>query len=108
MIVLSPEKAGLYVGTVDNAPQEPLFSVTQNYPNPATGQTAVNIMTRKPGNAVLEVSNLAGQRLITIEKTDLSAGNHRFIINTGQLSPGIYFYTVRFNNEIITNKMVVL
>ena len=64
-------------------------------------------MTGKHGNAVLEVTNLAGQKLITMEKTVPASGNYRFIIDTSKLVPGVYFYTVRFNNESITNKMIV-
>jgi hypothetical protein len=44
---------------------------------------------------------------MTIEMTNLSAGNHRFIIDGSHLAPGVYFYTIRFNNESITNKMIV-
>jgi len=42
-----------------------------------------------------------------MDKTNLSPGNHRFIIDAGQLAPGVYFYTIRFSNESITNKMIV-
>jgi len=44
---------------------------------------------------------------MTLEKTNLSPGNHRFIIDASQFDPGVYFYTIRFNNESITNKMIV-
>jgi hypothetical protein len=107
MIVLSPEKTGLYVGNIDKKDLIPSFFVSKNYPNPVSGKTTVNINIIKPGNALLELTNPAGQRLMTIEKTNLSAGNHRFIIDASQFAPGVYFFTIRFNNEYITNKMIV-
>lgn len=107
MIVLSPEKTGLYVGNVDKKELIPSFFVSKNYPNPFSDKTTISINIIKPGNALLEVTNLAGQRLMTMEKTNLSAGNHRFIIDASQLAPGVNFYTIRFNNESITNKMIV-
>ena len=37
----------------------------------------------------------------------LGITNYFFEIDGSKLAPGIYFYTVKFNNESITNKMVV-
>jgi len=107
MIVLSPNKTDLYVGTGDKKEVKPSFAVSKNYPNPVVDLTTVNINIQKPGNTILEVTNLMGQKLISMEKTNLSAGNYRYVIDGSQLAPGIYFYTVKFNNESITNKMVV-
>jgi hypothetical protein len=107
MIVLTPGKTGLYVGTDDKTDTKTSFSVSANYPNPASDLTTVSIMTVKPGNAILEVTNLAGQKLITMEKNDLLAGTHRFLIDTGHLAHGLYFYTVKLNSEAVTRKMVV-
>jgi hypothetical protein len=107
MIVISPLKTDLYVGTGDKKDAKPSFAVAQNYPNPVTGLTNVNFNIQKPGNAILEVTNLMGQKLLSMEKANLSAGTYRFVIDGSQLAAGIYFYTVKFNNESITNKMVV-
>jgi hypothetical protein len=107
MIVISPDKSDLYVGTGKNKGPLPSFTVSNNYPNPVIDQTVVNINIPKPGNAILEVTNLQGQKLVSLEKRDLVAGTYRFDINASQLKPGIYFYTVRFNNESITRKMIV-
>jgi hypothetical protein len=107
MIVISPLKTDLYVGTADKKKTKPSFEVSKNYPNPVIDKTTVNFNIQKPGNAIMEVTNLMGQQLLSIEKTNLTAGTYRFVIDASQLSPGIYFYTVKFNNESITNKMVV-
>jgi hypothetical protein len=107
MIFLSRAKTDLYVGTENKKKPEPSFTVSQNYPNPAKDLTTVNINIRKPGNPILEITNLTGQKLSSIEKTNLTTGTYRFVIVCSQLVPGIYFYTVKLNNESITKKFIV-
>jgi Secretion system C-terminal sorting domain len=107
MIVLNPNKTDLYVGTADKKEIKPSFAVSENYPNPVIDLTTVNVNIQKPGNLILEVTNLMGQNLITMEKVNLTSGNYRFVIDGSQLAPGVYFYMVKLNNESITNKMIV-
>jgi hypothetical protein len=107
IIVISRAKTDLYVGTNNKKDKKASFTVAQNSPNPVTGLTNVNFNIQKPGNVVLELTNLTGQKLITMEKSNLTAGTYRFTIDGNQLASGIYFYTVKFNNESITNKMIV-
>lgn len=107
MIVASPLKTSLYVGVDDQRPAKPSFSVSKNYPNPVTAQTTVNVNIQKQGSVTLEVSSLMGQKLISMEKSNLTAGSYRFVIDASQLASGVYFYTVKYNNESITNKMIV-
>jgi len=106
-IVVSRAKTDLYVGTNDKKDFKASFSVNQNSPNPVNGLTKVNFNIQKPGNVILEVTTLTGQKLITMEKSNLSAGNYHFTIDGSQLVSGVYFYTVKFNNESITHKMIV-
>ena len=107
MIVLNPDKTDLYVGTGDKKGAKSSFTVSKNYPNPVIDLTTVNVNIQKPGNLILEVTNLMGQNLISMEKVNLPAGIYRFVIDGSQLSSGAYFYTVKLNNESITNKMIV-
>ncbi len=107
MIVLTPNKADLYVGIGDKKEVKPSFAVSKNYPNPVIGLTTVNVNIQKPGNLILEVTNLMGQNLITMEKNKSHNRQLPFVIDGSQLASGVYFYTVKFNNESITNKMVV-
>jgi len=107
MIVIKRAKTDLYVGTGDKKEIKPSFAVSKNYPNPVVDHTTISVNIQKPGDAILEVTNLMGQKLMSVEKANLTAGNYYFEIDGSQLAPGIYFYTVKFNNESITNKMVV-
>ena len=106
-IVVKRAKTDLYVGTDNKKDTKPLFDVAQNSPNPVNGLTNVNFNIQKPGNVLLEVTNLAGQKVISMEKSNLTAGTYRFTIDGSQLASGLYFYTVKFNNESITKKMII-
>ncbi len=107
MIVLSPSKYDLGIWDGVKKKVKPSFAVSKNYPNPVIDLTTVNVNIQKPGNLILEVTNLMGQNLFSMEKANLTAGNYRFVIDGSQLATGVYFYTVKFNNGSITNKMIV-
>jgi hypothetical protein len=107
MIAISRDKTDLYVGNGEKKEVKPSFTVSKNYPNPVNDLTTVSINIQKPGKLLLDLTNLTGQKLISMEKANLTAGNYYFVIDGSRLASGIYFYTVKFNNESITNKMIV-
>jgi len=81
--------------------------VSQNYPNPASGQTSVKVNLTNSGELSLDVTNMMGQKVMDFTRGTCSAGNYSFTIDTRGLAPGVYFYTVTFNNEKVTKKMIV-
>jgi hypothetical protein len=83
-----------------------LFSVDQNRPNPAKGIVRINYVLPKAGVVRFELRNALGQAVIT-EEYDKQAGNNMFEIDANKLSSGVYYYTVEFDKQRITKKMVV-
>jgi hypothetical protein len=83
------------------------FSVAQNFPNPVEGITKINVYLQDPGSLTLEVSNLTGQRILKMGKSNVHPGVSQFMIDASTLSPGVYFYTVKKGEQAITKKMVV-
>lgn len=79
----------------------------QSYPNPTTGEA--NIMFELPAtmNVTLDVVNMYGQQVATILDTELGSGMHEAVINTSDLSAGVYFYNLRTNDQVLTKRMVV-
>jgi hypothetical protein len=55
----------------------------------------------------MEITNVMGQKVMNMEKGASPEGSCQFVIDGSQLSSGVYFYTVRLNNESITRKMIV-
>ena len=81
--------------------------VGQNYPNPVKGTTSFTVNIDKPATVVVEVSNIMGQKVMSIDKGMVNAGGQKFTIDCNSLTSGIYFYTVKINGESFTHKMVV-
>jgi Secretion system C-terminal sorting domain len=96
----------VWVG-VNEKHEKPTFSVGQNLPNPFNGLTKVNVYLQNAGGLSLKVTNLTGQVLMSMEKTNVLPGVSQFVIDGSQLSSGIYFYTVKQGNQSITKKMVI-
>lgn len=83
------------------------LQVSQNFPNPFSGTTNININLSKGSQVKMEVFNLTGQKVISNQYGYRPAGQHSLSLNADQLPTGIYFYTVEANNQKTTQKMVV-
>jgi hypothetical protein len=81
--------------------------VGKNYPNPVKDMTSFNVKMEKAANVTVEVSNIMGQKVMTMNMGTLSNGGHKFTIDASQLTSGIYFYTVKIGNETYSQKMIV-
>ncbi|HNQ12948.1 MAG TPA: immune inhibitor A [Bacteroidia bacterium] len=92
--VIDPEADGLLLG--------------QNYPNPSNGYTTIEYSIPTNGHVSLEIIDLLGQTIMTPLNENQSGGVHSIDLNTNRLSPGIYFYVLRFNKDnSIMRKMVI-
>ncbi len=92
---------------VPTTPSASLNSVGQNYPNPVKGMTSFAVNVDKPANVTIEVSNIMGAKVMSMDKGVVSAGAQKFTIDCNGLTSGIYFYTVKINGESFTHKMIV-
>ena len=109
IIFLSPTKNSIInpnVG-IHELTNKPSFSVSQNFPNPVKGSTNIKVNILKADQINLEITNTLGQKEISISRDFSTAGDHNLSIDAGNLSPGVYFYTVKIGNESITKKMIV-
>ena len=93
--------------SVNEKHEIPTFSVGQNFPNPVDGLTKVNVYLMNSGDLSLKVTNLTGQTLMNMEKSNVLPGVSQFVIDASQLSAGVYFYTVKQGDKSITKKMVI-
>jgi len=104
---MQPDKDSILVPTGIGQRFEDLIRVSQNYPNPAVGQTTVKVNLAGPGDLSLLVTNLMGQEMMNYSKGYCRENNYNFTIDTRGMAPGVYFYTVIFNNKKVTKKMIV-
>ncbi|MFH1160707.1 MAG: T9SS type A sorting domain-containing protein [bacterium] len=108
MILLTPTKIEIIdpqpgINEKDNAS----FTVSQNYPNPVKDRTLITANLTKSGNLFLVITNVVGQKVLDVQKGNVSAGSHQFTIDGSQLNTGVYFYTVKVDNTSVTKKMIV-
>jgi len=79
-----------------------------NYPNPFNSQTMISFKIPFSGNAKLQITNSKGQLIAELIDQLLTEGKHTIIWNTNRLDSGVYFYTLKFNGDSITKKMLLV
>jgi hypothetical protein len=80
--------------------------VSQNYPNPFSGQSYVTVTLNEGAELSLEVYSITGQQVIS-QDYGYATGTTTLTINGDQLTPGVYFYTVKAGESKVTHKMIV-
>jgi len=95
----------IYVG-VDEFSGQSNISVSQNLPNPATGNTIIEISSKTVAPVTVEVLSIIGQTVYTIDAGIIN-GNMSVKIDVSNLEAGVYFYTVHAGNKTVTKKMIV-
>jgi hypothetical protein len=82
-------------------------SVSQNYPNPSYGPTAIDVTVEKACNLSMSVINQSGQLVHHDAISATAEGIYKFCIDTGNWSPGLYIYRVTDGSGVVSKKMSV-
>ena len=80
----------------------------QNHPNPFNGYTTISYTLTKPGYVAIKIFDIIGNEVAEIINENKSIGDYRLQFNAGELSEGIYYYSMMFNDDIQTKKMIVI
>ncbi|MDN3585202.1 SGNH/GDSL hydrolase family protein [Pedobacter aquatilis] len=70
------------------------FVVTQNYPNPASTQTFIDVVLPEPDKINVQIFDIMGRLTKTVVNEYLNTGKHTLDINTTSFTPGIYFFKI--------------
>ena len=84
-------------GLNDNIKTE--IKVGQNFPNPFSETTTINIALEKGADVNVSIYNSMGQLLSHQKNPNLSAGQHSLIINASNLLSGIYTYVLVIDKQ---------
>ena len=84
------------------------FELQQNYPNPFNPSTQINFSIPQAGNVSLKVYNVLGQEVATLMDGVKSAQTYNVTFDASSLSSGVYFYTLKFGEQSISKKMLLL
>jgi hypothetical protein len=85
-----------------------VFCLIGAYPNPARGATTIKYQLPEESQVRLEIYNVSGQLVKTVNEGQKPAGYHRIDLNSAQLSNGIYLYRLHAGEFSATKKLVVL
>lgn len=93
----------------ENVPEN--YHLYQNYPNPFNPETIIDFGLKNKSFTELTVYNLLGQKIIKLISKELYPGHYSIKFNisnyNNSFSSGIYFYSLKSGNKIITKKMVI-
>lgn len=89
------------------------FSISQNYPNPFNPTTKLQFQIPTAGKVKLNIYDINGSLVKEIFSGEKEAGLHTHDwnaknLNGKQVASGVYFYSVQFNNTLLTKKMIYL
>ena len=95
------------VGLEDIQSTENEFRVSQNRPNPFTNTCEIEVYLPTNGHIYIDVQDINGRIVYTTENNYVE-GNHKITLPLENLPSGTYYYTVRYEKQRITKKMIKL
>ena len=77
------------------------FTMGQNYPNPFEEETTIPVTLNQTSDVVVDLYNLQGKKVLSINKPNLSVGSHSININLAELSlaGSSYLYQMTVKNS---------
>ena len=69
-----------------------------NTPNPAVSSTNINFSLQQAGNIIIQLTDVNGKILNTLEEHNLSAGSHSVPLSIAEYPAGNYVYILRTSN----------
>jgi beta-glucanase (GH16 family) len=97
------QSAPLSINEIDNSSSFGLI----NTPNPAKNYTIISYNLLDNADVKLYIHNVNGQLIQTLIEEKQTAGQHQIKWNMDNLLSGIYFYTLKTENNIVTKKCII-
>ncbi|MEM3373306.1 MAG: CotH kinase family protein [Candidatus Anstonellales archaeon] len=105
----SPGKDDLPTSVDDYAnPIKYDFELYQNYPNPFNVSTKIVYEIPKDGAVKLCVYDILGREIKVVVNKFQYAGRYAVNLSMNEFVSGIYFYQLKFENKIITKKLMLI
>lgn len=77
------------------------FSLGQNFPNPYMNETTIPVNLIQPADLTLDLYDLQGKKVTTIQQNNLAAGEHKMSLDMQKLglATGNYVYQITVKNK---------
>ena len=85
-----------------------ILTLSQNYPNPFNASTSINYSLLEQSDVTIEIYDVLGRAVETIDEGNKPAGEHRITWNADDQTSGIYFYSIQAGDFSKTKRMVLL
>lgn len=97
---------------VEEIPSGKKFVLEQNYPNPFSTRTTIQLEIKprptEGGLISLRVFDLLGREVTTLVNGEVETGTHEIVFDASQLPVGLYYYTLTSQNFSKSKLMQVL
>ncbi|PKP21687.1 MAG: hypothetical protein CVU04_01070 [Bacteroidetes bacterium HGW-Bacteroidetes-20] len=111
---IDKESVGVYKNTTEvhqalwnqEGIKENSLSEMKIFPNPASNNVTVNVLSKETTNGNLVVTNLMGQ-MVYSQNVSLETGNNQYQLNVSDFSAGFYLINIRTNAGSTTQKLIV-
>ena len=96
-----------YMEQIEDSNNKKVSVIVNTFPNPVEEKLNMNINSAISDNAEIQIYSSQG---IIVSKSDLKLeeGFNTISFNTGDYSPGIYFFKITINNEGYSGSFVVM
>jgi photosystem II stability/assembly factor-like uncharacterized protein len=84
------------------------YELFQNYPNPFNPNTKIKFSISKSGPVALIIYSSNGQEIWRYSNNELSYGTYELEWNAESKASGVYYYTIKTNDILLTKKMILI
>ena len=102
-----------FVGSEDPIIIPQMTKLHNNYPNPFNPTTTISYDLNNNSKVKLEIFNIKGQKVLTLEDGEKTAGHHNIVWNGkdsegSSVSSGVYFYKLDTEDYSSVKKMILM
>ena len=97
-----------FASVEDNKLSANEFELDQNYPNPVYNSTTISYKLPGDGFVSLKIYDAIGNEIATLVNAKQTSGSYTVEYKAEDLTSGLYFYTLRFNDQVKSNKLFLI
>lgn len=84
------------------------YALLQSYPNPAQANVLIEFQIPRTGPVELKVFDILGREIATLFDGEATPKKYSVVLNTSNLSAGVYFYRLQAGGFTQTKKLLLL